>query len=325
MAAVVTEAWTGSQLTVAYALSSWQAIRIFQVSGVSSKDDAIEALAASTFAVQVGTLHPDNPILVCTQIACDDSLTLRKLTATYAVSFAQATNPLNALVRYRWKPGVRMERSDYDYYGNAKLNSAGVPFDPPSQRPRGMLFLTAIRNEPFYDVQRAVSIQNTTNSQSITIPGAGLVYPGQMFCHSMECVQDVFQGIPYVTVNYNFELRAGNKLPNSNEYDGFFDSQLDQGDSGWYDNGGAPDRGLICNQASPPIDTGYTLLDGTGKPLDPTLQILSGSDGTTAPPVANPTPLPSNVAKVTMPVTGGKRLCYRDFAQYDYGALNLFR
>lgn len=321
MAAVVTEAWTGSQLTLAFQLAQWQALRIFQVSGATSKTDAINALQSSSFAVQVGSAHPDNNLLICNQIACDDSLVLRKVTATYTVTANANINPLFAKPRLRWKTGVRMERSDYDYYGNAKLNSAGVPFDPPSQRPRGMQFLTVVRTEPFFDVQRSVSLQNTTNSAAITIPGAGVIQPGQMFCHSMECPQDIYQGIPYCDINYNFELRGGNLVGTSSEYDGFFDSQLDQGDSGWY-SGTSSDRGIICNSTG--VETGNVLLDGTGKPLDSSLKILSKRDGSVASPIANPTALPTNVSVVTMPVTGAKRLLYRDFGTYDFNALNLF-
>ena len=320
----VTEAWTGSALTMGILDNGWQAVRVFHVSGATDKLDAILSCASIPFVAFVGAPHPNNSRMVCQTMVCDDNLVLRKVTATYAINnLGELTDPLRMKTRWRPKPAKRMEPSDVDLYGNPKTNSAGVPFDPPKQRKRGGLFVQAIRNEPFFDWGRAVAIQDTTNSVRFVIPGAGTLNPGQMYCDSMECLTDLYFGMTYATIAYNFELRAGNLIPGTSEYDAFFDSELDQGDSGWaIDSEEFATRGLFCNADG--LEIGYVLLDGTGKPIDSSLKVLTSSDGTVEDALTNPNSFPpSNVKIVDGPGGKSKRILFRDYGTYDYTALNL--
>jgi hypothetical protein len=187
------------------------------------------------------------------------------------------------------------EQSDRDYYGNPYVNSASVPFDQPGQAFYGTMELTATRNEPFYDAQKALRIQNRTNADQFTVQGGGIIFPGQAFLVSMCSETELYDGVAYARVTYHFRFRAGNLIDTITppEYDAFWDKRLDQGDSGWYVESGTTTRGLICNAAG--IETGTVLLNGSGKPMDLSLKILSSTSGAVSAPVDNPTPLPANV------------------------------
>ncbi len=317
----VIEAYTGSALTKGNVDGEWSATRIFQVTGAVSQSQAIDACASA--GVAAGAPHPANIRLICKSLTCDDGLVLRKVSANYTIPELGLfdPDPLKAKTVWRWVPGTITEPSDRDFYDNPNTNSVGIPWDQPSQKFYGTMELTATRNEPFYDAQKALLIQNCTNSDVVTVQGGGTILKGQGFLTTMGNENIVYDGVPYARVTYSFRFRKGNLIDGTDEYDAFWDRRLDQGDSG-YTFSSTRKLGLFCNVDG--LTVGTVLLDGKGKPLDPTLKVVSVSPdgGTTT--ITAPTdgdPLPAEVKTVTKAV-GGKTLAVY-LVRRQYGQINI--
>ncbi len=143
---------------------------------------------------------------------------------------------LNQPIRWKWENGQQTVPIDRDIAGNPIVNSAGTPY-PPQSRLEGTLRLRVTRNEPYYDVQKALLPKDRFNSDQITIPGAGTLQPGQMFCTGIDCVNETDINSLYATLAYNFELVAPEYDAEGNILDANFGPKiklLDQGDKGWY-------------------------------------------------------------------------------------------
>jgi hypothetical protein len=304
---------------------------------VATLGAAINALTA--MGVAKGATHPESARLICDTIDGEGGPNTYAITADYLIPDTGQfdPDPLKAKTRWRWQPASDSLLIDRDFYNNPIGNSAGVPFDQPSQSFEGSLGLVAIRNEPFYDVAKAMTVMNTTNSKPFTVSNgqgplgggggvAGTVGIGQAFCVLVDSQTDIYNGVPYATVSYNFRFKRGRKIDGLvnglEEYDSFWDVKLDQGDSGWFYNShtSKATRGLICNERG--LLVGTVKLNGNGQPLDPTLKILASVDPTA--PLATPLPgpaLPSNVYLIK--TTDAVYIARRKFGQYDHTTLGL--
>ncbi len=116
----------------------------------------------------------------------DASATLRDLAAAqtddalkYIVTLDYATpdaedraeNPLNDRVRKRWSFRRETRPAARDTDGNAILNSAKDPFDPPREMTVYYLELTVVRNEATYSPGTANAVINHVNDDTVTICG----------------------------------------------------------------------------------------------------------------------------------------------------------
>ncbi len=322
------EAYTGASLTKGSTDGEWSATRIFQVTGATSQTQAIDACASPSFGAPgavPNASHPANGRLICKSMTCDDGLVLRKVTANYTIPELGNfdPDPLKAKTVWRWVPGTITEPSDRDFYDNPSTNSVGIPWDQPTQKFYGTMELTATRNEPFYDAQKALLIQNCTNSDVVTVQGGGTVLKGQAFLITMGNENVVYDGVPYARVTYSFRFRKGNLIDGTDEYDAFWERRLDQGDSGYTVTGTSTRKlGLFCNVDG--MTVGTVKLDGTGKPLDDTLRVVSVSpDGSTT-TITRPTPgdpLPAEVKTVTKTIGGTKTAVY--LVRRQYGQINI--
>lgn len=318
MAVEVTEKWSGTVLT--RTTDGWTARRAFQVSGTSSQLEAQNAIP-----VTVGSSHPDNAFLRCNSVEADDNQVLRTVTCEYSTApFAIFDpDPLNQPTQWRWQPGTETSPIDRDIYGNTIRNSAGVTFDPPVNRFTGTLHLQAVRNEPFYDVQKALLYQNKLNSDTFSITGAGIVQPGQVLCLSIDCASSISSDAPFVTVVYNFELR-GPDFDGEDSDAGFKARILDQGDKCWYKPGevlaGLPTMGNIVNVRGELV--GSVPLDGTGKPINTNLKV--GEDDKLSPETsARPLPSEAQVVTVGSGDTRSVYLYYTIYRSIAFSGLNL--
>jgi hypothetical protein len=329
MAAFVTEAYSGSSFVRGAVDSGWKATRVFHVVGAANKSAAINAVATVNFpsgaaGAYPGSTHPENSRLVCDDVGCDDNPALRKVTANYSITQLGQFDPLLNKVRWRWQPGNEQLLIDRDGYGNPITNSAGLPFGQPPSKFNSTLCVTALRAEPFFDVAKSLQFKDRTNSAAFRIPGAGTLQPGQMFCENIFPQEDVYDGLVYVTVQYVFQLRPGRKLPgaSTNEYDGFFQSFLNQGSYAWATD---PDAsvgtalGRIVNKKGLVIDHDVALNDN-GTPVDASLKVQLADYASPLTPVPSPTTPPQNVARVTG-TNGAVYLAYRVYDVADFNSL----
>lgn len=330
MAAFVTEAYSGTSFVRGLIDSGWKATRVFKVVGAANKAAAIDAVATVNFPNGVagaapGASHPDNARLICDDVGCDDNPALRTVTANYSIQQLGQFDPLAGKVRWRWQPGNEQLLIDRDIYRNPIRNAAGIPFSQPPWKFNTTFSVTALRAEPFFDVSKSLQYKDRTNSATFRIPGAGVLEPGQMFCENIFPQEDVYDGLPFVTVQYVFQLRPGRQLPGKNvsEYDGFFQSFLNQGSYAWATDPSSSvgtALGLIVNKKGMPI--GHDVpLKADGTPVDGSLQVQLADYSAPLAPVASPTPVPSNVA-VVAGANGETYLSYRVYDVADFNALN---
>jgi hypothetical protein len=325
--AIAIETWKGPSLTRGLEDGSWRARRLWNVIGAATQTAALNAVEA--LGVVRGSQHPDSPRLICDAMECADGLKLRQVTATYSIpTLGQFDpDPLNAKTRWRWQPSTLVEPSDRDFYGNPFYASVGIPFDEPGQWLQGLMDLTATRNEPYYDAAKALAIQNRTNSDVFTVQGGGVVKKGQAYIVNMGVETDIYDGVPYARITYNFRFKQGRLIDNSDEYDSFWDVRLDQADSGWMADGQAKKRGLFCNSDGWAV--GSVPLNGNGLPLDATIKVVSvAANGTPTigAPVVTPIPLAPETRTVSRIVNSALLalyLCQRRVGQYAVLSLGL--
>lgn len=323
MPITVTETWSGTAYTQGLTDNQWQAIRRFQVAGVSPPNAKADALnAVNQQGIVPGAAHPLNASQICQTVSVDDNLVCPTVTATYAITFI-ALDPLATKTRWRWMPGGIQEAADYDFYGNPVTDAAGSPFDPPLPRFRGTLSVLAYRNETNFSLSAVLPIINTTNNAAWTTP-MGTLQPGQAYCQNIYPMVDIYDGIGYVQVGYLFQLDAGELLPGSNEYNAFFLRVLNAGRNGWA-QADTPNPTLgqfVSGDLGNPIDVALPL-DATGKPIDTGVNVWTAAGAST--PIANPTPLASNVGVITKTI-GGRTLTYLNYRRCglsDFNALQL--
>ena len=310
MSILVTESWSAT--SSGKTATGWNAKRVFQVSGVTSAQDAEAEIRV---IAPVNSTHPSNGLLLCAGYqTTGEGPQCWKTTVTYAWTpsgaFDDPASPLNDPVRFKWKFGSVTLQVDRDYQNNAIVNSAGDPFDSPVTQHFGTLFLTVRRNEPFFNVQTALSYQNYTNSAPFNPFGAGIVAPGQSRCVSVECDDELTTRQLFATVLYTFEFRA----------DGFTARIVDQGMRALFvPNGGSgTTAGAVYDNAGNRL-THPVLLDGKGKPLDSNVYVGipggAGVDGTT--------PTGATVEAIAGPPTC-TFLHYTTYKQADFNQLGLF-
>lgn len=231
----------------------------WQVTGASTGSEALDAPGVP----HQNDSHPWDVLLLAQQpTVTREGFNLYLVSVDYVRLGGSGSNPdpndpLNAPLVYRWEMGNTTESVDRDAAGNPILNSVGEPFDPPPTKNIGTLFLTVTRNEPSYDPGIALTYQNKRNSDQFFGAEAG-----QALCLSIAPAEAFAADAEYIPVQYHFEFRA----------DKFRHRIRDQGLNGRFDDNGtskiAPFYMNSTDRASTPI-----LLDGTGKPMDPSIKV----------------------------------------------------
>lgn len=323
MAITVTETWSGTAYTQGLTDNQWQAIRKFQVAGVDPKNAKRDALTAvNQMGIVPGAAHPLNASQICQTVGVDDNLVCPTVTAAYAITFI-ALDPLATKTRWRWTPGSTQQPADFDFYGNPITDAAGSPFDPPLPAFRGTLSVLAYRNETNFNLATALQYRNTTNSAAWTTP-MGTLQPGQAYCQNVYPMVDIYDGIGYVQVGYLFQLDAGELITGTSEYNSFFLRILNAGRNGWANpsGDGATLGQFVSGDNGNPIGIPVPL-GAQGIPLDSSVKVWSGYGASD--PVANPTPVPSNVF-IDIKDIGGRSLSYLNYRRCgvnDFNALKL--
>jgi hypothetical protein len=149
-------------------------------------------------------------------------------------------HPLTEPIKYRFQWANTTEGCDRTNTGAIIQNAAGQSFS--SLTPTDILngWLIATRNEPFYDVARAVSYSNAVNNTALTIGplGAWNLDSGQACCRRITCESDITTDAPYAVIQYAIELRGGFKKDADGNWDGFKTRIENDGTTGFYAGGG---------------------------------------------------------------------------------------
>jgi hypothetical protein len=274
MAIEVSENWSDQNLALAGDVKTWTAQRGFIVTGISNETEATIASGSPYGTIpQVNEVHPRNRFLRVNKVTPQRiSPVACHVIIAYGVGQQPSQqDPLADKPRIRWQLGSTTEPIDRDVEGNPIVNSAGDAFDPPLNTEFTTLFLTYTRNEPYFDIQKALTYSNTVNSNSFTIRGAGIVAPGQIKCDSIQPAGEYTDDADFVPIVYSFEIRRGNKQDSDGSWDGFKLRVLDQGLRAYYDINKGPARIYDPDQstaASRSPVTSDVRLDGYGGTFD---------------------------------------------------------
>lgn len=224
---------------------------------VSSTDTAVVAEQASGIP-SIGQSHPDDIYRYCTNISSARVSygaveSIFHVTATYStVPYeAQPDNPLAARPQYSWSH-IRVEGIiDVDVDGNAIVNSAGMPYDPPVTALRDIhAVMRVTRNEAVYNEALALSFVGKVNSATYRGYAPGYVMVNDINASSAEANVGG-QTIQYAVVNYELEFSP---TP----------FQISVLDAGFYEWDNTTDRPKpITDEYGNPISS-PALLDGNG-------------------------------------------------------------
>lgn len=154
----------------------------------SSSDDAatVRSFLYTATGIRIGAAFPSDSAAFCQSIKPrNESYSPRiwLVTSLFSDKFDRAENPLNDPVRVRWVGRTFSRPLIYDANGDAIVNSAGDPFDPPPERDfsRRVAQISAnVAAVPSY----LDTYEDAINSDSVTLDGksfaAGTLKCGQL-------------------------------------------------------------------------------------------------------------------------------------------------
>lgn len=257
MAITVTENWSAATLSL---VPPFVAYREFAVTGTENQDEALEAAGIP----QREEEHPRNAALTC-----EGPRVVRVLGPEYFHVGCQYTidekdgsdgDPLNKVAELTWGPLSISEPTDRDLDNRVIQNSATFAIAGASRRVE-YDELTIKCFMPYFDHTLNQRFRNTVNDDDIEVDGMPVAAEHMRFVRAVP-------GAPYrpgdrfVQMNFTFEV--------------FFDDQLgrypfqhrflDQGESGWYDDGGTKRTRRFSNGAGDLLNDAVRL-DGAGRPL----------------------------------------------------------
>ncbi len=169
-------------------------------------------------------------------------------------------NPLNRPADVNWTNVKFTTVATEDRDGEAIMNSAEEPYDPPLEKELIRLGLKISRNEEFYNAAVQLLFHNTVNSDA----WFGL-HPGQAKCAGISADRKYENGAYYWRVVYEFEL-----MPAADATEALTVWAKRVLDQGWYELDGTTKK-LIVDKFGKPV-TAPHLLDGDGAKL------VSGED-----------------------------------------------
>jgi hypothetical protein len=258
MAIVVTENWSAASLSI---VPPWKAYREFAVTGTANQDEALEAAGVP----QRDDPHPRNATLTAEgpHIARVLGPEYFHVGVEYTISEkddSDGGDHLSRVAELSWAPIVRVEPVDRDLSNRVIQNSATFPITGAS-RTIEYDELTIKCYMPYFDHTLNQQFRNSVNHQAIEVDGMPVEAEHMRFVRAMPGAA-YKPGAQYVQMNFTFEV--------------FFDDQLgrypfqhrflDQGDAGWYDDGGTKRTKRFSDGAGELLFQAVRL-DGAGRPL----------------------------------------------------------
>ena len=280
MAIVCSQGWKGTGAVVKSWGYAWR--DKYTVTGTSDK-----AAATSAIPVAIGDKHPDNTNLSLGEITANATgLFAWEIFCDYRFGDVGlgSPNPLAEPYKIRWEKVRETAPIDLDLNQNAVVDSTGHPFTPRITTPVPTKALVVCKALPVYNVAHWLTYEDTVNSDTFTINGAGAVQPGQCYCDSVEPASEYTNLAPYVFVEFRFLLSGGTNP--------FQAHPIDEGRVGYYVSiaDGKTYPGLFCDKYGN-VFPEPTRLNGAGKPIS-ALVMVSGDGNIPASPVAPPGGVP---------------------------------
>lgn len=244
------------------------ASRIFDVSGATSEDNAIEILEAQ-MNVSEGSEHPQAVSAKCNFIQVEQLSVggLYKIDAQYTSDSSENLDLRIEPPVISYEPYLYQLPSYVDANGKEYTNTAGTPFDHPMELDVVGVILNISKWEDYYPIAKMIQYGGKTNTGTFSWPG-GSVNEGQAKCLG------VFQGetsssTGLVKVTYRFDLRDEGHKKNT----------PDIGKKAWGTVNSSSWSGLIVGgDSNAPIEA---RLDGTGKPLNSAFKMKPSQDSPT--------------------------------------------
>lgn len=269
-------------------LTGWEATDYYQVSGVSSKEEALQTDGVPS----IGDSHPFNGALRCNGVSSDNGPSIYSVVASYTTDFGNFTvapaDPLLQEPQIVYRQQVDYLEADRDINYNPILNTAGDVLSPAGQYPVIVERISIARNEPFFDRAKAFQYIDAVNSDQVTFLGA--TFPaGTLRCIGIAPSESFAPSATYLTIVYDFESRNN---PETNPHQLWVRMS---GRAGWYDDSGEIKRGPFCYDSGDYVTTDV-LLKRDGTPYDTTIGVLAQDGETVALPVAAPDSAVSGVS-----------------------------
>ena len=221
---------------------------------VSASDTSVVAEQASEIP-NIGESHPDDLFRYCVSLSSSRhsygaTESIFHVTATYS-TVPQPDNPLAAAPQISWSH-IRVEGIvDIDIDGNAIVNSAGMPYDPPVTALRNIhAVMRVTRNEAIYDEALALSFVGKVNAATYRGYAPGHCMINDINASSAEANVGGLT-IHYAVVNYEIEFSPS-------------PFQIKVLDAGFYEWDAATDRPIPITDEYGNHISSPALLDGSG-------------------------------------------------------------
>jgi hypothetical protein len=248
--------------------------RGFLVTGVTTETAALAAVA-SAFGVVEGASHPQDGRLVVPigglLVQQRDGPLIYNVLAAYTTNGNVITGPLGQPADIYPDFQEHAEPVEQDIHGNSITNSSRVSFASPIIDAYTSLTLIISQWESTYDIGKVIAYTQpraTLNSDSIHIPGIGILLAGQLKCRAikLEAPFRSGRGDP-VRMSYYVEARGYWETDNG-PVNGFAKRVMDQGRSGFYDDANSnAARAEIVDAANRAVSEDQRL-NGKGNPFD---------------------------------------------------------
>lgn len=292
--ALVTERW--SPQAVQYSSGGFSAYREFDVTGVSTQNDAIGAVIAFDSSTRLNEEYPGNPWLYCSGPGvARPSLNVWLVRVPYQSSPAgrhpDPGNPLGEPIIWNWQQCSFSAGVDTNAAGRLLTDVNGSPFND-VQEDFIEIRATARRNEPIFDAKRALEYINSVNNATVSFnKNQWKLFKGQSKVGAIVPLSDMTEASPYVTVQYSIVLRAGFIEDTDGYWDGFKLRILNQGKNGYYNDSGTKKRGkfVVVQNGQITAQDVDVMLNADGTPFFSGVYKVQKQGGTGfAEPFANP-------------------------------------
>lgn len=178
--------------------------RVFRVLTDSHADDGTVAGSAAGLPTPYSA-HPNDPASLAKSMSVSqDAISPRRWTVTVEYSTTtqereEEDNPLDEPVKRSWSCVKTTRIVDKDTDGNAVLNPAGDPYDPPIEIPRSLIKVKFVRNEPSFSGALIRAFVDKINSG----PWGGAA-TGNVRCDDISAEEAFKKGVSYFVVSYEF-------------------------------------------------------------------------------------------------------------------------
>jgi hypothetical protein len=271
--ATVTENWSDRRFK-----RGENGARGFMVTDVANEDEAIQAVA--DYGADVDDPFPLDNRLRAEEPDCkrEHGPLCFKVSVSYIVPeqgsiTPNPPNPLDEPIKWGWGSGSFTEPSDIDAAGNPIVNTAYFPLEGAGSREVRYKILTGTRNQSTFDVPLAIAFENYVNNANVTIPMAGTVEPGQLYCASILPTHDFDINSQYVNVRYEFHLWKGRKKDADGLWDSWKHRLANTGRMGWWFDGAINHPAEFVGKNCSPLSEAVRL-DKDGKPIETSFKVL---------------------------------------------------